>query len=157
MPIRRSRDCRAVELAIGCRARTGCQGQEGHEADLRSAFLWLQHTQLSEKQPQEPAHVPAWDISFSVLSAEKHRTNRSSEKAIPAIWATLPGPEAAKTAIGAEERMDTQGLHLHTHTHTPSWLLPQFGINPNVWSSVSGGWYLRWKHSVHRPCPHFRH
>lgn len=57
-PMRRSTDCR-VELAVGCRDSTGCQGQGGHEAQLHTALLWAQHIQLREKQPQEPARVPA--------------------------------------------------------------------------------------------------
>lgn len=110
MPSRRNTDCRVVKLAVGYRDRTGCQGQEGHETDL-SIPLGSAHAAEGETTT---GTRPYPSSSFSVLHTENHWTKRSSEKAIPPIWASLPGAEATKSAAGARERMDTQVLHLHT-------------------------------------------
>lgn len=48
-----------------------------------SEFLWGQHIQPTEKQPQELAHVPA--VLFQSCTQKITGQKRSSEKAIPAI------------------------------------------------------------------------
>lgn len=146
VPIRRNTDCRVVKFAVGCGDRTGCQGQEGHETDLHSAFLCVQHIQLREKQLQEPAHVPA--LLFQSCTQKSIGQTEAQKKQLQIFEQPCQGQKQQRLLQVPEEGWTHRSC---TYTHTLAQLMPQFRINLNVWSSLSSGWYSRWKHNMHNP------
>lgn len=86
MPGRRNTDCRVVKLTVGCRDRTGCQGQEGHETDL-SIPLGSAHDSPGRNNRRNPPM--SQQLFFSpahrkALDKKKLRKGNSSHLSIPA-------------------------------------------------------------------------
>lgn len=99
-------------------------------------------------------NLPISQRLFSVLHTENHWTKRSSETAIPAIWAFLPGAEATDCCRCWRRNGHTGAALTHTH----SILIPA-----TVWDKPKHMEQCQWwlilkvEHNMHSPCPHFSH
>lgn len=86
VPIGRSTDCR-VELAVGCRDSTGCQGQGGHEDNFTqhcsglSTYSWGRNNHRNLPVSQQFFYSP---VHRKALAKKKLRKGNSRHLSIPA-------------------------------------------------------------------------